>query len=267
MPEDIEEKIKAITIIIQACNENELIASAGELILEGDIIQVEYIDSGIKLYLGKFANCPCGLVVTRQGIQCKKDVIKILDSCINARLVIGIGVTAGLGKAKLGDVLIATQIAHFDVGRVQNDGFLSRGETKNVSETVENVFSRPALYQWDFQCTRQGRKSKCISGLIASGPYLLDSKLWVDKIALTNAEARGYEMEGHILQEIAEEKKDKKLDFVIIKGVCDFANGTKSKEWQYTAAKAAASYTKQRLNMTAIYRTSGKFVLINILNV
>ena len=245
MTEDIKKKIRAVAIIIQACNENELHASVEGM--EGDIIPVAY-ETGMKLYLGTFAKFQCAIIVTRQGKRSKKDIKEILAVCTNASLVIGIGVAAGIGKAKLGDVLIATMVEHYDEGRVENDQILSRGVRLRVTSKIERVFALADVPQWDFTCSKDGqRKSKAITGLIASGPYLVDSKKWVDGMLARNAEAKGLEMEAHILQEVAEEIQN--LNVVIIKGVCDFAGakGAKSKEWQYTAAKAAVDYTRTRL--------------------
>ena len=241
MPSDVQENIKSVYLIIQACNENELHASLEEM--DSSVISVMY--EKMTLYLGRFADYPCALIVTHQGHRCKSDLEEILRVCTRACLILGIGVAAGFGKAKLGDVLVASMIAHYNNSTVQ-DGAISHGERRSVSNKIENAFVLSDAHEWNFQCSTAGRLSVAITGVIASSPYLVDSKEWVRCILAQNPEVKGLEMEGYILQEIA---KENNLDVGIIKGVCDSAgmHGKKSKEWQYTAAKAAANYAKFRL--------------------
>ncbi len=67
-------------------------------------------------------------------------------------------------------------------------------------------------------------------------------------------EAIGGEMEGVILVEIRKRLESRapprELGVIIIKGVADYADGSKGEEWQLTAAMAAASYAKHRLEFT-----------------
>ena len=256
MGNDIKKKIEAVSIIIQACNENELRASAEEMAQNGDIVQVVYDSNGLKLYLGVFGNCPCVLVVTGHGKNCKDCIKETLNICANASLVIGIGIAVGLHNAKLGDVLIATAIEHYDEGRIQDGNFVSYGEKIKITEKVQRVFALPDCSQWDFPCTKGGRKAKCIPGLIISIPYFVDSKDVVGSIVHHNSEAIGLEMEGHILQDIAKETHG--LNVAIIKGVFDLASTecAKIKEWQYTAARAAAHYARRRLMNNPIFASS-----------
>ncbi len=59
-------------------------------------------------------------------------------------------------------------------------------------------------------------------------------------------EAIGGEMEGGELLKLM--KKVKSLHGVIvIKGVADYGDGEKNKDWQYTAALAAVTFTEKRL--------------------
>ena len=57
-----------------------------------------------------------------------------------------------------------------------------------------------------------------------------------------------------------QEKEKRHVDFVVIKGVADFGDGTKEKEWQLTASLAAASYAEHKLLQTggSVYFVSGK---------
>lgn len=63
-------------------------------------------------------------------------------------------------------------------------------------------------------------------------------------------------MEGGVLLEF--ERKRKIKGVIVIKGVVDYADGKKSKEWQYTAAMAALNYTKIKLLRVATIKDKCK---------
>lgn len=89
------------------------------------------------------------------------------------------------------------------------------------------------------------RESKVFSGDIVSYSSLMDNKVMRDKFHKIQPTAIGGEMEGGELLEF--ERKRKIKGVIVIKGVVDYADGNKSKEWQFTAAMAALNYTKTKL--------------------
>ena len=243
--EDVERDLKSVYLIIQTCSKAELHASLAEM--NSEVIPVAHASTGMKLYLGTFAHCPCAVICTCEGAKCKDDIKEILEHCSNAQLIIGIGVATGFGTANFGDVLVATEIEHYDEARVEECAIQCRGQRIEITRIIERYFALPDASPWNFQCSKNGRQSKLITGLIASGPYLVESKKWAEGIVAKNAEAKGLEREGYILQEIAEKKSN--LDVIIIKGVSilDGFKDAKSEKWQYTAARAAANYANTRL--------------------
>ena len=48
-------------------------------------------------------------------------------------------------------------------------------------------------------------------------------------------------------------KSHPSLEVIIIKGVADYADGEKNKQWQLTAAMAAASYTHFQLKRSTAF--------------
>ena len=82
-----------------------------------------------------------------------------------------------------------------------------------------------------------------IPGLILSKPVLLNDKAERDRLLKKfGPEAKGFEMEGFGIMESL-------LNFIVIKGVCDFA-GDKNKEWQPTAALTANDYLYHHFSQT-----------------
>ena len=47
------------------------------------------------------------------------------------------------------------------------------------------------------------------------------------------------------------EKEKRQVDFIVIKGVADFGDGSKDKAWQLTASLAAVNYAEHKLCETA----------------
>ena len=83
-----------------------------------------------------------------------------------------------------------------------------------------------------------------------SGVHLVASAEYRDQLKKgVNTEAGGLEMEGiGVIHGIASAKKMDKIDFIIVKAGCDYANEKKSKEWQPVAAMAAADFVYHQLS-------------------
>ena len=89
------------------------------------------------------------------------------------------------------------------------------------------------------------RYSKVYAGTYASCPILMDNKSQRDKFRDAVPEVIGGEMEGG---ELLRFQKNRQIEGVIvIKGVVDYGDGTKAKGWQFTAAMAAFTYVKTKL--------------------
>ena len=105
----------------------------------------------------------------------------------------------------------------------------------------------------DFTCTKD-REPQIIPGTIVSMSWLVDDKETKMKILKNSPEAIGGEMEGFVLLQIREkyanQNPPRQLDVVVIKGVTDYRDGTKHKEWQFTAAMAAVGYAHHKLEET-----------------
>ena len=98
------------------------------------------------------------------------------------------------------------------------------------------------------------------SPLIASGEYR--DKL----IANVSQEAGGVEMEGiGVIDGIDIAEKRDKIEFIIVKAGCDYADESKNKEWQPVAAIAAADFVYKQLDRELVYNwILGKFIEIEL---
>jgi len=83
-------------------------------------------------------------------------------------------------------------------------------------------------------------------GLILSGPYRTDDPVIKELLSKDFAsEAIGIEMEGFHLFTATQQIIS---NGIIVKAVCDFGDGKKSKEYQPTAALMAANFVNKRLS-------------------
>ena len=187
-------------------------------------------------YIGKFGKCPVAVTQVAQGRgkdavdHARKDRFKDLV------LIAAVGVAAGFpeNKVKLGDVLISERIHNCAIHKQQDGTCIPRG---NVVPGSKFMLDRLRKHlDWKYACTKDKKcNASVIFGLILSKPVLLNDKKERNKLLRDfGIEAKGFEMEGFGIMESS-------LDFIIIKGVCDFA-GDKNKAWQPTAALAANDF-------------------------
>ena len=91
--------------------------------------------------------------------------------------------------------------------------------------------------------------SQAFPGIIISCPCLVNNKEFKTHLCENSAEAIGGEMEGFVLMDIVNHQpaERQKIGAIIIKGVCDYADGLKRDDWHPTAALAAVEYAHTRL--------------------
>ena len=261
---DKKEALKAfadkVEVVIQCCNERELYAvlertEAPQLETEISFEKsVHYPCSGCKyissmdITVGTFADKKVAVIRTDQGNACRDALVEVLEIFENAKLLLGLGVCAGF-KNELGDVLVGEEIEAAENTK-QSDEFvdelLPRGERRKAVPSVRALFRDPAGWN-SFSCTADdSRVAKVICGCIFSSSILLDTKNICEAMKKKSAGYIGLEMEGWVMFTTIE-KKFPNVAAIIIKGISDFGDGTKNKDWQLTAAKAAVDYAHFKL--------------------
>ncbi len=275
--EALEEFCNRVEIIAHTVNDNEKWAvldlfqapelNPNERITERpvDLYEPNYI------VLGMFGGYRSALIQTEQGVECRYEIEDALDIFPNAKFILAVGVAYGTNpeKAKYGDVLVSKFIDGVGNIKYTQEGLIivraSSSRFTPVSQILTNVFARGAATwygQGGFECTKkdsdtdEGRKSRVYPGVIISDKALVDNRDVRDNMKKMAPEAIGGEMEGVILVEIKQRlvrgKKapPRELGVIVMKGVADYGDGSKGKEWQLTAAMAAASYAEHKLEFT-----------------
>ena len=244
-----------VKVVIQSCNKAEYTAAL-EAIERPPLPMFDKPvrhpnDENFTIVVGTFAGQNAAIVQTEQGTKCIDNLAAILRFLPNATMVLGIGVCMGI-KHKLGDVLVGEMIQLEETPKVRRGKLQLVGPCNEAKQKMRHVFCSTTGWN-NFKCTdvpegsdAKARISKAFSGCILSSPILLDDFSIKHGLERVTQPLIGVEMEGWVLFKYIE-KKFPKVESLIIKGICDYGNGTKSKDWQLTAAKAAVDYARFKL--------------------
>lgn len=207
-----------------------------------------------SITLGTLGGRNTAVVRADMGGRCQENIKDALETFPNAKAIIAVGVAYAVSSKEpyaLANVLASNEIYGFGNARLNSDGTV---EARDLMLIDQSAFQKQLLEaftlhrdNWkNFEVSHDGRQAKVHVGAIASCPLLVDSITARDSIAQKVPKMIGGEMEGGELLKIQKEyqRKSRIIGIVIVKGISDFADGSKNKEWQLTAAMAAANYVK-----------------------
>ena len=215
-------------------------------IFEGD--QTYYLGM-----LGKYkvvhVQCAMGSISRASSIMTISSALELL----NCRVVIMVGIAFGVdeSKQKIGDVLVAESIIPYNSKRVGNEETIYRGIEAPSSKKLLNRF-KSVKTTWEYLVEGE-KRSEMIPTRLLSGEDLIDNKDYRNSLILENPDSKGGEMEGAGVYAAC----DGKADWILIKGICDFADGEKGKnksEKQNIAINAALSLVLELLNSTSAFK-------------
>jgi nucleoside phosphorylase len=158
----------------------------------------------------------------------------------SAVVMVGIAFGVDRDKQNIGDILISSQILDYELQRVgTNTGnklvIVPRGDRPSASPRMLSRFRAAAKY-WH-------APSIIRFGLVLSGAKLVDNQDFRTQLLNFGPEAIGGEMEGAGLYAAAQRKK---IDWILAKAICDWADGSKKQDesqHQKEAAENAARFT------------------------
>lgn len=242
---DLGKFCKEVEIIVLTINDNEFHAAV--LFMEkppGNFEKAVFYPEA-NMVVGMFANKKTALIQSDVGANCSSFITEALNIFPSAQYVIGVGVCFAFNPEiiKLGDVLVSKQICDVTNLKFKRNGKIEdRGQTINVVDDLKKLFCFDPLHEFN---VTSSRCSIVHCGTIVSYAALMNNKSMRNKFHAAVPTAIGGEMEGGELLQF--ERKRKIKGVIVIKGVVDYADGTKSKEWQFTAAMAAMNYTESKL--------------------
>lgn len=151
---------------------------------------------------------------------------------LKPRAVIAVGIAFGVEGTEIGEVLVSKQMHAYEPQRVSTGKngeatSIPRGAVADASARLLDRI-RSASAGWD--------RSKTRFGLMLSGEKLIDDLQFRDELTNRFPEAIGGEMEGAGTYSAAVQKN---TDWIVVKAVCDWADGNKGKRKKQRQAIAA----------------------------
>jgi len=200
---------------------------------------------GDKIYydLGVHGGAPVFMVQSEMGTATPAGALLTVRQAIqdlHPQAVIMCGIAFGLrpNKQKLGDVLVARQLGYYEPQKVDlQKGQMLCGDRTTASERLLRRF-RSGEIDWEGPSIH--------FGLVLSGEKLVNDPAFRDWLLNTEPEAVGGEMEGAGLYAAAREAK---VDWILVKAICDWADGTKNDDAQPLAARNAAQFVLHVLQL------------------
>jgi nucleoside phosphorylase len=160
----------------------------------------------------------------------------------HAVVMVGIAFGKDSEKQMIGGVLVSERIISYEPQRLGAFENHNRGEEHKSSTILLNRFRN--VLGWDFR-NPSGRPCAHQIGPILSGEKLVDNADEKAELFSRYPTAIGGEMEGAGFAAAAERKK---CEWIVLKAICDWGDGTKQKHHQAFAAAAAVSLLKHVLD-------------------
>jgi nucleoside phosphorylase len=186
--------------------------------------------------LGFIGGVPVYMVQSEMGSGTPSgSIVTVLRAIkdLNPQAVIMCGIAFGLqkDKQKLGDILISQKLEYYESQKVDyQKGQISRGDRITASARLLDRF-RAGDIDWG--------GAKTHFGLFLSGEKLVNDPIFRDSLKKMEPEAIGGDMEGSGLYTAA---RDAGVEWIVVKAICDWADGSKNDNAQSMAAHNAAQF-------------------------
>lgn len=195
----------------------------------------------IHYLLTAINHTPIYMVQCEQGTSTAGGALVTIQDAINhldPKSVILCGIAFGLRKEsqKMGDILISKQLTSYEPAKVDRDhGVMQRGDRVTASAKLINQ-CRSEEVDW--------KGPKLHFGNMLSGEKLVNDPTFCEQLLKIEPEAIGGEMEGSGLYVAA---NDANVNWIMIKAICDWADGNKDDTAQVSAARNAATFVHRVL--------------------
>ena len=163
---------------------------------------------------------------------------------VDPKVIFMIGIAFGLKRAKqrLGDVLVAEHITGYEMVKLRPDMIDERGPMIPGSIVLtERLKNR--IHDWTYP-RADGTKAEVIRGRVVSGEKLVNNREFSAALIARFPDAIGREMEGVGAYAVAARRR---REILLVKSICDWADGLKNDRAQAFAAATAASLVRHIL--------------------
>lgn len=199
-------------------------------------------------YLGTIGSYSCAVVMSDAGSVGRQGAALTLHDAIlrlqpSFSLAVGIAFGRDPTKHAIGDVLISTTVIPYEPARVQAGGDIPRAPHPEAGMVLLN-----RLRTMD---SEQNFGAALHFGPLVSGEKLVDDAEFKARLFETYPVAIGGEMEAAGIYAAAARNR---LEWVVVKAICDWGDGTKDKAHQQTAASNACSVVCALLSRSGLER-------------
>lgn len=199
-------------------------------------------------YFGRIGSYSCAVVMSEAGAVGRQGAALTLHDAI-ARLKPSFAVAVGIAfghdpdQQAIGDVLISTMVIPYEPARIQPGGDVPRAPHPEVGMILLNRL-RTLDSEEDFGTTLR-------FGPLLSGEKLVDEPEFKAHLFKTHPTAIGGEMEAAGIYAAAARNR---LEWIVLKAICDWGDGKKNKIHQKAAAANACSVVKALLSRAGLER-------------
>lgn len=225
---------------------------------EGFLLEVRKDNN--TYYIGRFGNYAVAHVECGDmGSTSSAGAIITINNAIThikPKFVLMIGIAFGIDQEKqnIGDVLVSKKIIPYEIQRIGDKKITWRGSRPEASNSLRNIFKN--IKDWNYTLPND-KKAKLSVCDILSGEKLVDNIDFRNQLIQNAPDAKGGEMEGTGLYAACH---DKNISWILVKSICDFADGDKGtdkKQKQALAIETALSACLYVFNKKYVFEDLG----------
>jgi nucleoside phosphorylase len=169
-------------------------------------------------------------------------------SALDPGAVIAVGMAFGVNEEKqnIGEIIVSRLLRLYELQRVGKKQIVLRGARPDASPRLMSHFRGFSQARW--------RGARVRFGVMLTGEKLVDNVDYRSRLLKFESEAEGGEMEGAGLYVSS---YDNRVDWIVIKAICDWADGNKDVDKearQKLAAKNAAEFVVESLQYASLKR-------------
>jgi nucleoside phosphorylase len=209
-------------------------------------------------FLGRFGVFPVAVTMCAIGSTSRDASILATAAAVDLWGPVGVimpGIAFGADdqKQRIADVLIATHVIPYENQRV-GPRTVHRAAQPQSGAVLLNRFKQ---VHWEFK-RPEGSLSARLYGPLLSGEKLVDDPAFKAELLQAFPQSIGGEMEGYGVEAACARKK---IEWIVVKAICDWADGSKKNKHQALAAAAAVSLALKVLsNPNALVGLAGEGV-------
>lgn len=240
-----------VVLLTATKTERDAVLKCMEPLSDGGTVAQAFQDNN-TFFIGQLGQYPvvlCQCVMGGSGRDSSQNVTGELIRFWKPSAVIMVGIAYGRdpNRQRIGDVLVSERIIAYEPERIGVESSVARDQHFLAGAMLLNRFQHATVH-WSFR-DAAGIQCALKVGPILSGEKLIDNPDFKAQLFRTHPHAIGGEMEGVGLASAAEREK---REWILVKGICDWADGEKADGSQEFAAAAAVSLVQHVLNQPGV---------------